>query len=85
MLNLHAQTTINLPAPAEVDWDSLLDLVPFHMSFSKDRTPEALLNCIQLLTPGVPNLWMNQVPYIIQSCRQISLLILETFFQTLGF
>ena len=87
MLNLHAQTTINLPAPAEVDWDSLLDSVPFHMIFSEDRTPEALLNRIQMLTPGVPNLWMNRVPYIIQSCRQISLLIqqLETFFQTLGF
>jgi len=59
MLNLHAQTTINLPAPAEVDWDSLLDSVPLHMIFSEDRTPEALLNDIQLLTPGVPNLWMN--------------------------
>jgi len=87
MLNVHAQTTINLSAPAEVDWDSLLDSVPFHMIFSKDRTPEALLNRIQLLTPGVSNLWMNRVPYIIQSCQQISLLIqqLETFFQTLGF
>ena len=87
LLLLHSPQAAELPIPAEIDWKGLLDPFPFHLAFEEDRTPEALMEWIQQLTPGEPNHWLNRIPYIIQSCCQVSLLIqqLETFFQTLGF
>ena len=87
LLLLHSPQAAELPIPAEIDWKGLLDPFPFHLVFEEDRTPEALMERIQQLTPGEPNYWLYRIPYIIQSCRQVSLLIqqLETFFQTLGF
>jgi len=79
---------MDLPVPAEIDWKKFLDPFPFHLIFNEDRTPEALISRIQQLTPSSPNQWLyGRIPYIVQSCQQISLLIqqLETFFQALGF
>jgi len=87
LLSFHDPQATDLPTFTEIDWKGLTDPFPFHLVFEEDRTPEALINRIQQLTPGEPNLWIYQLPYIIRSCRQISLLIqqLETFFQALRF